>query len=321
MNRARLARALLLALAAGLFVWALSRVPLRDAWATIRKLDAVSLGVLVGVNLVALLAFGAKWWIVLRGLGHRIGIWHTSLYRLAGFSVSYFTPGPRVGGEPAQVLPLERRHAVSREVAVASVVLDRLIDAVVNFGFLAGAALLLLGGRGLAFPAVLVLVPSGYLLALARGHHPVARLIRRPVVEEAEARAGRFCRERGGHFVLASLAAVLAWAVGLAEYGLLAFFLGTRMSFEDLVVGVAAARLAYYTFVPAALGVLEAGQVVALRALGLPEALGLSLSLVIRLRDVLVASLGLWLGMRWLLTSPRREGGEERLDGGHGGLP
>jgi uncharacterized membrane protein YbhN (UPF0104 family) len=51
--------------------------------------------------------------------------------------------------------------------------------------------------------------------------------------------------------------------------------------------------------VPAGLGALEASQVFALQALGYDAALGLSLSLLIRLRDLLFGGLGLALAAHW----------------------
>ena len=134
MSRARTLRAALWLLAASLFAWTLSRVPLADAFSAIRGLDTTAIVVLVSLNALALLVFGLKWWIVLRGLGQKIGLFETSLYRLAGFGFAYFTPGPRVGGEPVQVILAERRSGVPRDAAIASVALDRMLDASMNLG-------------------------------------------------------------------------------------------------------------------------------------------------------------------------------------------
>ena len=78
MSRARTLRAALWLLAASLFAWTLSRVPLADAFSAIRGLDTTAIVVLVSLNALALLVFGLKWWIVLRGLGQKIGV---SVYR------------------------------------------------------------------------------------------------------------------------------------------------------------------------------------------------------------------------------------------------
>jgi hypothetical protein len=48
------------------------------------------------------------------------------------------------------------------------------------------------------------------------------------------------------------------------------------------------------------LGTLEASQLLAFAAIGLNPAIGVSLSLLIRARDVLLGGLGLWWGSRRL---------------------
>lgn len=299
----RLTRVGLWCAAIGLFAWALSRVSLAESWSAVRQLDAAAVGALAVVNLVALVVFGVRWWIILRALGHPIGLASASLYRLAAFGFSYFTPGPQIGGEPVQVLLAEKRHGVPRDVAIGSVGLDRLFDGVVNLAFLAASALVVADSGTTLGLAVLVLLPVGYLLALVVGKRPLSALFNRDVVRDSEEQAGRFCRERPGSLALAIVASFASWAVLLLEYWLLAYFLGMPLSASQLLLGLAAARVAYLLLFPAGLGVLEVGQVAAVRAMGFSAALGLSLSLVIRFRDVLTASIGLWLGVR-LLTKP-----------------
>ncbi len=149
MTHRRFWRSLLWLAALGLFAWALSLVSLADAWASVRKLDARAVAALVALNFVALVVFGGRWWVILRGLGRPIGLVHAALYRLAAFGFSYFTPGPQIGGEPVQVLLAEKRHGIPREVAIASVGLDRLFDGVFNLAFLATAALVIVIRRHL----------------------------------------------------------------------------------------------------------------------------------------------------------------------------
>ena len=79
MTRVKLARAGLELAAVELFVWALSRVSLADAWASVRKLDARAVTELVALNLVALVVFGVRWWIILRGLGRPMALLQASL--------------------------------------------------------------------------------------------------------------------------------------------------------------------------------------------------------------------------------------------------
>ncbi len=292
----------------------LRRVSLADAFRAVGRLDGTAIAILVALNLAAVVLFSTRWWWILKGLGRPLPLLEAASYRLAAFGVSYFTPGPQVGGEPLQVLLLERRHAVPREDAIASVALDRLVEAVVNFSYLGGAFVFLVRPGPVGLAAAFALVPLLYLVALRYGRKPLAHALAlafadgraaglQALVRASEARAGLFCRERPGFLALALLASVLSFGLMLAEYWLMARFLGMELSFRGVVFGLTAARVAYLLFFPAALGVFEAGQIAAIAALGFPPELGMSLALVVRARDVLLAATGLSWGLKAISSS------------------
>lgn len=299
MKKRHLLRTSLWLAALGLLVWALKDVSWRDTFDAVRRLDLGAWSLLVALNGVALVVFTLRWWVILKGLESPVRLLPACAYRLASFGLSYFTPGPQFGGEPLQVLLLERRAGVPRDVAIASVALDRLLELTVSFAYLAGALLFLVQPGAFV---LLGLVPLVYLLALATGFLPLSRIAGFELVRSTELTAARFCRERPLHLGMALVASLLSVLVMLVEYWLLAHFLGMTLSARGLILGLTAARVAYLLFFPAALGVFEAGQIAAVTALGFPPALGVSLSLVIRIRDVLLAGTGLGWGLRALLS-------------------
>jgi uncharacterized protein (TIRG00374 family) len=298
-------------LGAGVLLWAtLHEVYFPESLRLLAGIRPEALALLVAVNLFALVVFTLRWWIVLDGLGARIPLPAACAYRLAAFGLSYLTPGPQVGGEPLQVLLLERRRGVSREVAVASVALDRLIEVMISFGYLLTAFVFLAVPTG-SFPLVLLLAllvpPALYLATLASGRTPLADLFDRIFVRFAraqellgasEATAGAFCRGKPLHLGFALAASILSFALMLGEYWLLARALGMPLSFRGVVLGLTAARVAYLLFLPAALGVLEAGQIAAVSALGFAPELAIGLVLFVRARDVLLAATGLSWGVK-----------------------
>jgi uncharacterized membrane protein YbhN (UPF0104 family) len=282
--------------ALALLAFAVKDVAWRDTLAAIARLDATAWGVLVVVNAGALVLFTLRWWVVLAGLGARVPLLPACACRLAAFGLSYLTPGPQFGGEPLQILLVERREGVPRNVAIASVALDRLIELTVSFAYLSVAFLYLVRGGP---PVLLGLAPLLYLVALASGFLPLSRVAGRfELVRAAETAASRFCREKPGHLLLALVVSLLSFGVMFLEYGLLAHFLGMTLDVRGLVLGLTAARIAYLLFLPAALGVFEAGQIAALTSLGFAPELAVSLSLVVRARDVLLAVSGLGWGLR-----------------------
>ena len=77
-------------------------------------------------------------------------------------------------------------------------------------------------------------------------------------------------------------------------------FMGHPLSIGQLMAVVITARLAFFTPLPAGLGVLESALPWLTEALGQGSALGLSLCLIIRFRDLLFSLAGLGLTMKYL---------------------
>jgi uncharacterized protein (TIRG00374 family) len=255
--------------------------------------------------------------------------------RLAGFGVSYFTPGPQFGGEPVQV-DLLRRRDVPLSVAISAVFLDRLVDLLANFTFLviglatvaasgvfAGSQASALGG----LPGLLLVLPLGHLAALWSGRQPLTWLVERlarqvtwpwlgrvqGLVDQSEAKISELCRVQPAVLLRVLLLSGGIWLLVIAEFTLTLRFLGVDATLVQAVSALTAARLAFLLPLPGGIGVLEASQVLVTQALGWGAPVGIALSLIIRARDVLLAGLGMWLGgMAYRKTWVKSWGSEER---------
>ena len=127
----------------------------------------------------------------------------------------------------------------------------------------------------------------------------------RTAAEETETLAANFLRAHPAALAAALLASILSWAAILGEMWLAADFLGAPLTPFDLIAVVVATRVAILLPSPGALGTLEASQVWMFGALGFDPALGLSLSLVVRIRDVLFGLAGVWWGVIAVRTGSR----------------
>ena len=105
--------------------------------------------------------------------------------------------------------------------------------------------------------------------------------------------ATAFFRHHPRAVVLALLISVLSWIGMLAEYWLMAGFLGARLTLLEAIIALTAARIAFLLPLPGGLGALEASQALTMSALGFDAALGVSLALLIRGRDMLFGVIGL----------------------------
>ena len=312
-----------------LLLWILQTVSLREVWQVLARLGPGQILALALANGLILVTMSGRWWLVLRAQGNPVPYLTLVGYRLAAFGVSYFTPGPHFGGEPLQVYLVRRRHGVPGAAAIAAVTLDKLFEMLVNFSFLVGGLIfvverqvfsgpvgLLLAGGGLGMLAAPLLVLTGFsrggtpfswglrltdriflsesrrpAFVSLRGYQTVAGLVR-----TSEDQAVAFCRQHPGTLWLALLVSMMNWLLMVAEYWLALHFLGATLSPAQTIIALTAARVAILFPLPGGLGALEASQVLAMQLLGLDPAIGLSLSLLIRARDILVGGIGLWWG-------------------------
>jgi glycosyltransferase 2 family protein len=82
-----------------------------------------------------------RWNIILRSRGHKIPFKKLFVYRLIGQSINFFTPGPRVGGEPTQASLLEK-HNVEFTEGLSTIMIDKIIDtSTAGILFIIGAVL------------------------------------------------------------------------------------------------------------------------------------------------------------------------------------
>ena len=304
--------------------WALGSVDWSDVRTAFSQLTVVDLLLLVVANGLVLILLTMRWHIFLRVQGVRLPLHRLLSYRLAAFGVSYFTPGPHFGGEPLQVyLPVKRDNAPI-DAAVIAVALDKTLELLVNFAFLVAAAIyvaqlgLLSGASGLsvvAYAVLLLAVPTGLLIAIWSGRHPLSSPLawwnaRRPSprlataierVSRSEDAAAILCRTRPGAIAAALVVSLLAWVAMIGEFWLATYVLGIGITPGEALAALLAMRLAILLPLPAGLGALEASLVMAMELLGVGAAAGISLALLIRARDVLLGLIGLALGGASLL--------------------
>jgi hypothetical protein len=328
------------AVLAFLLWWALRNVPFIEIWNALRGLKLWQIGVLLVLNVLVLVSMTARWWVILRAENPSIPFLQLVRYRLAVFGLSYFTPGPQVGGEPLQVIYLQRNHNVTFARATAAVIMDKLLEFLANFillgiGLTAAVRVGLVTREGtqaigsLIPLAAILLWPLVHIILLYQGRYPVSAIIRAAtsflenikndraaghaassvfrggqkwmrLIIVSERMAGAFTR-RHPKALLTSLGfSLFAWAGMAAEYFMMAGFLQAQLSAEQTLAALTAALFAFLMPLPGGLGALEASQVYVLTAFGHPAAIGISISLIMRARDILNGGLGLLLAGRGL---------------------
>jgi len=323
-----------------LLYWAFHDVPLLEILGAVRRLRLWQLALIAGLNIVFHLLIGLRWWVVTHSDVAQSRLLEMAAIRIAGFALSYLTPGPQLGGEPLLVLYLRRRGA-SLARATATVIMDKLLELLTNFVFLMLGGLLVMrtelpGLMGAISPVALAVIgllltwPAIHVLLLWRGHHPASAVIQCLGISTAfrslarglrasEYLAGRFCRRRPRSLLAGIGFSLLAGAVVVMEYDLITSFLGMGLTLREIVAAWMAGWLSFVIPVPGALGALETSQVLALGAFGVPAASALALALVLRARDLAFSGLGLVFAARILAAvKANTNGGATKLIGSRG---
>ncbi len=312
-----LSRGVLAFILLGLLYVAVRNAPLAEIWQVLLGLHGWQILVLVFLNGLIYSLVTARWWIVVRAERAATSYLPMIGVRMSVFAVSYFTLGPQVGGEPLQILYLRRKYGMSYTRATASVVMDKLFELLGNFvllsfGFVAilhSGLLADLGStsRFLLFGLVaLVTWPLIHISLLYRRVYPLsaflglfgARVTKHKIARFARASehlAGQFC-QRHPRAMLAGLGvSLLAAAATVSEYVLITSFLSISLPFWKLVTAWATGWLAFLFPLPGGIGALEASQVSVLGLFGISAAAAISVTLVMRGRDLLIGGLGLLL--------------------------
>ncbi len=319
---------LLLVLGLALAWQALRGLAWEEAWRQLIGLGPRALLLLLALNLAMLPLMAARWWQLLRMLGSPVGLFTVCAYRFAANAVSYLTPGPHFGGEPLLVYLLHQRQGILLLSATTSVAIDRILELWASITVLSLSLIVLtvigsgpFAGGWALFLALLILVALAILLvALFTGSRPLSlfgswlmrlcskehtapfgtcgRLVN--TIIKGEAMAESLLHRHRRSFLLVNLYSAGHWLAVFTEFWLMAAFLGYPLSLYQLLAVVITARLAFLTPLPAGLGALESALPWVTDALGLGSVLGLSLCLLIRLRDILFSLAGLGLTMKYL---------------------
>lgn len=260
-----------------------------------------------------------RWKVVLDGEGAHVPFLALLKYKLMVFSINYLTPVARLGGEPLKVMLLRSQHVKSSK-SFASIILDNFIG--IGFDAVLGGTLLIFvffTSSLLPLKTRELLLVTGILALAAVAVAYFALIKKKGIFSSTLDFAGILAKVAGKKFfitlqkkvaaaefyirntlmkkpkqvLLVSFYAALGWPLSILQYKFALLMLGADASFAQIVVIIAVMTLTTLLPIPAALGVQEAGQFTVFKLLGQNPHLGIALSFVIRLKDVILLHLSL----------------------------
>lgn len=273
------------------------------------------------VSISILIAIGVtmKWHVALDAYKVKLPFYTLFIYRIIGFAVSYLTPMAHVGGEPVRAL-LIGRQGIPMKISFSAVIVDKSLEILFNviifflgaviifnlteFPFIARLTILVLSMIAAAVAAILsyrffnkqpVFSP---LIKFFRLHKRSKGKDMLKGAEEMEQLLVHFYHNRQAHFFKVMMLNVGLWILMFIEYGIALRIIGYEASIYGIFLFLTGVGIAYSIPIPAALGVLELGQISASALLGLRSSIGAALAFLIRIRDVVWTVLGvILLGM------------------------
>lgn len=259
-----------------------------------------------------------RWSAILTSRGHKVPFHRLYMYRLIGFSINFFTPGPRVGGEPTQASLLSK-HNVNFTEGLSTIVIDKIIDTTTcGVLFIIGA--ILVGLRyalphragvfmtigAIVFLAVVLLFYYRMLndkhfflhifrfLRLDRTKNKTMKKIEQKI-EDIELIMIQFYKHNKRAFMISIGITMLSWIAMFVEYKLATTLLGLNLGPIEIFFIITFIGLAVLFPVPMAVGVLEAGQVSAFSMINIAGGAGVALAFLVRIKDVFWGIVGLIL--------------------------
>ena len=319
MSRARLARVALAVVLLALVLFAARTVDWAATWRALRSASPLLLLAAGTVNVLSLLVRGTRWWIFLRaagaaplGLALRGAVVGSGLNNVLAAS----------GGEAARVLLVARRGGKSSATVLATLALDRLVEALSCVALLALAPLVLPLPSALdrfRLPTTIALLALALLLLLLlRGERGEAALdaVAASGAAAAAAPATRLQRARrfaagwarrfraamtglltGRRLALAVALSLVSWAGQAATYHLVALAVGFPATPAQSTAAMLVVNLSFLVqLTPGNVGVVQLLYALVMAAFGLPHgaAVGVAVLLqAIQIVPVTLLALGL----------------------------
>jgi hypothetical protein len=297
-----------------LLVLLFSYAGIEDVINLLKRASIFYLAIFILLSVFTHMLFSWRWQLILRHQGYKIPFINVFVYKLMGFAVSYFTPAIRVGGEPVRAYML-KRHGIRMSKGLSSILLDKTLEFTIEF--VAGMVLVFLFALFLPLPSsmrtVIILgMPLGivaigaFYYGLFNKLRPFSALFRFAAsifrtkqlrwakkksvkIERYFIAFLKFKRKEAAKIIFINL---FIWTLRFVEYKIALLSVGFNASVPQLFAAIVVFGLVSIIPIPAALGVLEAGQL-SLFATFDSGSTGLVLALILRAKDMIWALLGL----------------------------
>ncbi len=255
-----------------------------------------------------------KWKIILKTTNHNIPFRKLFIFQIMGYSINYITPTAHIGGEPLKAAMLKENNVPYSE-GVSSIFIDKSLEIISNgFFVFIGIMITILSftlqrqekiNLIILSSICIILLVWAFIAFVKKGNtlHSIYKFLRLDRIKsfknidedikKTDDNINMFFRNHKLTFFISLLLSFSMWIFMFLEYKLLFLILGFNANIIQLFVVISFVGFAYMIPIPAAVGVLEAGQLSAFSILNLSSSLGIAASIIIRAKDSVITLIGL----------------------------
>lgn len=285
-------------------------------------LDSIALKGVISVLGLSLLIVGIVNWrtvILLRSQGYSISFWKSLPISFAGYGFNYIAPFTYVGGEGIRAHLFKEKFSVPWEKSVSSLLVERIVDISASILTAIVAIIVLINSLGFSgLTEILTSISTSLLVIgvitalfyfqLFRGKQTIIPLLR--FFSLHNTRVGKFLYKTEEDIVYffshyrktiwcSWLLSLLKSGLALAKNMLLLYFLGRGLHIVISLVSLGTLYIGYVMPIPGAIGIQEALQSILFAAFGYTAGEGLAFSFTLRLADIIIASIGIFVILRY----------------------
>lgn len=258
-----------------------------------------------------------RWKLILDSHKHKkINFFYLVKAYLAGYAVSYITPSAKLGGEPVKAALLKRKGLETHKV-LSTIIIDKMMEIggsglffiigviilSINYALpenlkflIIVLCLMFIGLIGLAI--YYITQEKGFILSIYKFFrlHKMKKWtnVTKKIIQ-TEKMIVSFYKKDKKQFIYALFVMAIAWALMFVEYKLAMLIFGFNGNLLQIFLAFSVVGAAYIIPVPFAIGTLEGGQVALFNAIKLNSAIGLSVGLLTRVKDSILAGIGLMI--------------------------
>jgi uncharacterized protein (TIRG00374 family) len=313
-----------------LLIFVYSLIDVKNVILNLRNANVKYLLIYALVIIIMDILYTLRWNLVLKSYGYNINFLRLALYNLCGFGVGFLTSQTYVGGEPVRAILLTREK-IDFKKGISTCIIDRAMQVTTDLFFVVIAVVLLFIHFSFS-PRFEILVMSGIIVPIALLLFFYTRMKNkksffsivfdinqlkkkkhlhklRTNLQEIDKTIQEFFMQHRNALLQIFIINFIVMLLVLSEYWLVLNIFGIQATLFSVLLVILATSVSYTLPIPLALGSLEVAQVTALKFLKISRLMAITISALIRIKDLIRALIGVaflaYFGVSWKSLSKR----------------